>query len=522
MGSRGDIPTLAAGPGYNGPKRSLILSGGGIRVAYQAGALRALEEAGLVFTHMDATSGGAINLAMILSGLSTREMCDRWRNLDLSKLISLMPLRDYLKVSGAVALGDADGFRKHGFAHLGIDLERINSVTALEATFNVLNFSKKVNEVIPSQEMDLDLLVAGMSLPGIFPPVRRGNDLYLDSAFVRDANLMEGVRRSSQELWLIWCLGNTTEYRGGAFQIYLQMLEMSANGSLHDELDHIREHNKRLHEAGQSRNGDGPVQLHLVKSEYPLPPDPELFLGGIDLGTLVDMGYADTKRYLDHKPSRGLPLQPEVTRMKSESLGLTFRETMSGGFAMGVEEPNAGKEKGAQDGTELGLHATVRIRDIERFIEDPEHIGSLTGHIDFEAFGTAIPGKAGVFNLFSPSDQTDTKLMIYELGFEFEGRDYYLAGRKEVRDDPGFDLWADTTTLFTRLHEGVDSSGDVVGAGVLRLGVSELTNLVSTMRVTNAESATQSASVLAKFARFFLGELWDSYASLAPGGRKGE
>jgi len=76
-------PFLAPLPGDTGPRRSLILAGGGMRVAYQAGVLRALDEEGLRFFHGDGTSGGTINLAMLLSGLSAQEMCDRWRVLNV-------------------------------------------------------------------------------------------------------------------------------------------------------------------------------------------------------------------------------------------------------------------------------------------------------------------------------------------------------------------------------------------------------------------------------------------------------
>lgn len=59
-----------------------------MRVAYHAGVLRALEEAGLRFSHVDGTSGGIINTAMVLSGLTPTEMCDRWRSLNVKDSIS--------------------------------------------------------------------------------------------------------------------------------------------------------------------------------------------------------------------------------------------------------------------------------------------------------------------------------------------------------------------------------------------------------------------------------------------------
>ena len=72
------IPSLAAGNDGAAPRRALILAGGGMRVAYQAGVLKALQLAGLTFCHGDGTSGGIMNLAMLLSGLTPDDMCRRW------------------------------------------------------------------------------------------------------------------------------------------------------------------------------------------------------------------------------------------------------------------------------------------------------------------------------------------------------------------------------------------------------------------------------------------------------------
>lgn len=195
----------------------------------------------------------------------------------------------------------------------------------------------------------------------------------------------------------------------------------------------------------------------------------------------------------------------------NDQLGLTFRETMAGGFVLGETEPKAGEKKGKAENSSLAMHAAIDIRDLNRFISDPNHLGSITGQIDFTPWGENIPATSGVFNLFSPTDQPELKLMVYELRFNHEGQDYYLAGKKEVRDDPGFDLWADTTTLYTQLHQGTDKSAPVVGAGVLSLNIAELAKLVSTMRVTNADSLPDKTKALFDFGKFFLGELWDSY-----------
>src|SRR5204862_2715563 len=102
------VPSLAAPEGSR-PRRSLILAGGGMRVAYQAGVLRALEEEGLAFFHADGTSGGTINLAMLLSGLTPAEMCERWRTLDVHDFVSFLRLKRYLRGLAWPSFGGAAG-----------------------------------------------------------------------------------------------------------------------------------------------------------------------------------------------------------------------------------------------------------------------------------------------------------------------------------------------------------------------------------------------------------------------------
>lgn len=507
-----NIPALSA-TNNDTVKRSLIIAGGGMRVAYQAGVIRALDEAGVGFHHADGTSGGTINLAMLMSGLSSQQMCDQWRSLDIHDFVSFVPAPEYLKAYDMMAMGDADGVIDKVFPHLGIDIEQIRQAQGLEGTFNVCNFTHKTNEAISHTDINLDLLVAGISLPIFMPPVAVGDQLYTDSVWIKDANLMEAVKRGAEEIWLIWCIGNTPEYQSGAFNQYVHMIELSANGALFEEFDRILDINRQI-AAGNSPYGQSqPIRLHVIKPEYALPLDPDLYLGRIDTATLISMGYGDTKQYLDNINPQGMAFDPKATQMQSVTTpGLTFRETMAGAFALGQSNAEMGAAEGKAANTQLAMHAAITIRDMQAFVDDPEHQGQLHGTVDFTPFGIGIPAKNGAFNLFSPTDTPDTKYMIYELGFEHEGQDYYLAGKKKIKDDPGFDLWSDTTTLYTQLHKGKDSTGEVVGAGVLSLAMSDLVKLVSTMHATNTQSISEKMSVFSRFGRFFLGNLWDSYA----------
>ena len=66
-----------------------------------------------------------------------------------------------------------------------------------------------------------------------------------------------------------------------------------------------------------------------------------------------------------------------------------------------------------------------------------------------------------MFNLFVDTEP-GVKHMLYRLWFrDGVGHPLTLTGFKLVRDDAGFDVWKDTTTLFTRVLRGhVEEGGD--------------------------------------------------------------
>lgn len=505
------IPQGVAPVAEDGIRRSLIIPGGGLRLSYAAGVIRTLFASGLTFQHMDGTSGGALNLAMLLSGLSIDDICARWASLNMHDTVAFLPFKQAINLKEFTASGSAEAFRTKVFGHLGIDISKIKAAKELQATFNVGNFSKKMNQVVEYKDISEDFLIAGMSLPGVFPPVTIDGQVYLDAGFVQDANLLEAVKRGANEIWLIWILANIPRYRTGMLNSYVQMLEMSANAALHKELLQIADINQRINQGEAVYGHTKPITLHLIKPATPLPLDPDLYTGHVTHQQLIEMGSLDAEFYLNHKTQEGVPFEPHITVMTETTLGIQFKETMAGGFCLGADGPKQGSSMGKLKGYELAMHAQVDIDDIEGFVSDPNHLGRLSGSIDFTPMGLGMVAHNGVFNLFYPDPQADLKLMVYELGFNHQGQEYYLAGKKEVRDDPGFDLWTDTTTLFTQLHQGTDKNGPVVGAGILSLGVKDLLKLVSTVTVLNAQSSKEKAATVAKFGKFFMGELWDSY-----------
>ncbi len=288
-------------------RRAVILAGGGIRVAWQTGVVNALHEAGLTFDHGDGTSGGIFTLGMMLSGVTPAEMIERWRAVRVRKFVSPMPIRSYLTApTNWAALGGSRGIRQHVLPTLGIDVAAIRRAGPMTGTFNVADFGGKRCVAIPHDEVDEDLLIAGVSLAGLMPAVQRDGKTWTDAVWIKDANLTEAVRRGCTELWLLWCIGNNPRWGTGLLEQYVHMIEMSATGGLATELEWLAGVNERRAKGENVFGSTEQVVLHVIKPHLPLPLDPDFVAGRIDAETLIGMGYRDAMAYLRAKSDTGV------------------------------------------------------------------------------------------------------------------------------------------------------------------------------------------------------------------------
>jgi cholesterol oxidase len=123
----------------------------------------------------------------------------------------------------------------------------------------------------------------------------------------------------------------------------------------------------------------------------------------------------------------------------------------------------------------------------------------------------------GVFNLFVDSVDPSRKAMYYRLFFsDGAGNPLTLLGFKDIKNDPGADVWTDTTTLFTRILQGHvgpndDSGAKSVAGGILHILVPDFLKQLTTFHI-EGPTLVDRAAVLGRFGRLFLGKLWDVYA----------
>ncbi len=202
-----------------------------------------------------------------------------------------------------------------------------------------------------------------------------------------------------------------------------------------------------------------------------------------------------------------------------EGAGLTtveFTEEMKGFITLGSTDFEAGEKQGKADGNACMFHLTITTDDVERFVADPVHPGSTQGWVECEVLGGRLAVEHGLFNLFVASDDPDLTHMLYRLWFaDGAGNPLTMSGHKNVKDDPGFDLWSDTSTLYIQILAGhVDADGqaaaDVVAAGILHIHLVDFARELTTFRA-HGPTLEARARGLGNFGRLFLGDLWDIY-----------
>ena len=414
-------------------KRSLVLAGGGMRVAWQTGVVKALDEQGLSFDHIDGTSGGILTTAMLLSGQQPDEMVRRWSDLLVSDFSSGLAITDYLTGPWSLpALGDADGIRDRVFPALGINTGRIRA-SAREGTFNVADFTHKQSIAFDAASIDSELLAAGMSLPIFMTPLRRDGLVYTDAVWIRDANVAEALRRGADEIWLVWCIGNTGYWGDGPLEQYVHMIEMSATGALLAD----------FHEAAAAGRS---FVLHVVKPAHPLPLDPEYFVGRLSSDSLMAMGYRDARRYLSTMTADGVTADAACTAMTEPAPGIRYVENLRADLA----------------GSELTLALTVYL-PLPGETGEPE----LAGFIDYEPWGARSFLADTHVHLDGPHTTYSARVL-------HDGGWIDLTARRDLTEDPGWDASSDANTVSLTLRGGeTDLTID------LHLGVGGLARLVA-------------------------------------------
>lgn len=197
--------------------------------------------------------------------------------------------------------------------------------------------------------------------------------------------------------------------------------------------------------------------------------------------------------------------------------GVKFTETMTGFLSTAVtDDYEQAAARGREDGSPFTFTFTIIADDLDRMLEDEQHQARIVGTVEAPALsGQPLTATDGVFNLFvsDPADPAMRRMRYRVKLTSSEGKAFYFEGFKVVRDDPGFDMWADTTTLYITVHEGESEAGAVLGRGILRIRPQDFMKQLTTMEATNVKGPRERLAATGRFGASFMGSLKDVYGA---------
>lgn len=209
---------------------------------------------------------------------------------------------------------------------------------------------------------------------------------------------------------------------------------------------------------------------------------------------------------------------PPRQEIKPPPVGLQFTETMRGHFSTSIKDDyERGAQQGKADHSTFEFTLTVISDNLEHLLTDENHRAKMIGTVNAPALSASpLTVADGEFNLFTVDPtQVDTRLMRYRMKMiSSEGKIYYFEGFKAVHNDPAFDKWSDTTTLFITVFAGESGESPVLGKGILKILPEDFLKQMTTMQVNNAETLAQRLEANARFGNYFAGVLYQTYGGV--------
>ena len=276
---------------HDGGKIGFALSGGGSRSASQVGALKALTEVGIWPDALAGTSAGAVNAAWfalhpneleghqaLWLGLRSRDIFpgNRFRN--------LLNLARHGYIHGAEAW---EAYVRQKFARTRFeDMHFPCSVVAVS-----LRSGRRV--VFDSGEI-APAIMASTAIPGVFPPYRIGNELYVDGGVLEFMPIPSLLERSVTTIYALDCSAFSVNPEPQV-SVVDRCARLSATRDVYQSMSLAMAHG---------------CTVHLLRPELPEISDGRHFHRTAEF---VLAGYEDARRYLEARSQlSGRPGVPQT------------------------------------------------------------------------------------------------------------------------------------------------------------------------------------------------------------------
>lgn len=179
---------------------ALVLGGGGVLGAFQAGFLRALFRTGFRPSMIVGTSAGALNGAFMAfrpDGDGADELAGIWKSLRDRQLFFINPIRVAFQImSGGLCLASNDLLQTLVERNIAVD---DFAATAVPLYITTTNLTQARKQVIHEGSVSRAVL-ASAAVPGIFCPIEIDGDLHIDGGVVANLDVETAIDLGAAEI----------------------------------------------------------------------------------------------------------------------------------------------------------------------------------------------------------------------------------------------------------------------------------------------------------------------------------
>jgi len=178
---------------------ALVLSGGGAKGAWEAGAAVALIEGGLPVRVVAGSSAGALNAAMLADGRLDRLQA-HWRSVTRQQVYALRPgvffaglLPGWLTLLTLDAAGSLfDPAPLRALIAGAVDFERVRA-SSVRLLVVATDLARREPRLFDNATVGVEALMAAAAVPGAFPPVDVDGTLLVDGGLTGRAPVLEAL-----------------------------------------------------------------------------------------------------------------------------------------------------------------------------------------------------------------------------------------------------------------------------------------------------------------------------------------
>jgi NTE family protein len=280
--------------------KALVLSGGGSKGAYQAGALKhILGELNVVYDVFCGVSVGAINcayLSMFHTGLekeSSDLLAHLWSQLDTSKIYKRW--EPFGRWHALWKKSFYDSSPLYNLLKNGIDLEKIRNSGKKVNVGTVSLSSGKYTIFDQSSDHFVEAVIASASFPGMLTPVEFLGQLWSDGGVKEISPIKKAMEMGADEIDVIITSPQTRIKHfienPNTVDILKRSLDLSTDKIMANDIEKVQMHNV-LAQAGLSDYKY--VKLNILRPDYNLIED-LLDFRPEKIKEMMEKGYADAK-----------------------------------------------------------------------------------------------------------------------------------------------------------------------------------------------------------------------------------